>query len=78
MKSTEEKVYDRLKNTIDTMKESCDSAYREIDRYKTDPLYNCERVLHVLTWGFANSQSEIETALAILRRDLEQKENESS
>lgn len=73
MKTIEDKVYERLKNSIDVMKEACDSAYREIDRYKTDPLYNCERVLHVLTWGFANSQSEIETSMAIIRRDLEQK-----
>lgn len=74
MENVEDRVYKRLAMSINIMREACESANREINSYKTDPLYSCERVLHMLTWGFANANSDIETAIETIRRNLEQKE----
>lgn len=58
-----------LKRSIETMREACDEAERAInDAAKNERTLGVAipRMLHTMTWGFANASSHIESALDAL------------
>ncbi len=52
---------EQLAHAVKTMREACDRAERDLSKGDGTA---CQRVLHALSWGFANASSSIETAMS--------------
>lgn len=58
------RVVKNLNAAIETMRQACGEAERAISNSEDEVA--CQRVLHALSWGFANASSGIETAMAAI------------
>lgn len=64
------RIENNLLAAIKTMRNACDDA----ERYaKSGDSRSVQRVLHLLTWGFANASSSIESALSAVEDENELK-----
>jgi|LakMenE01Jun11ns_1017448.scaffolds.fasta_scaffold8680035_2 hypothetical protein len=61
----EESIIRNLHLSIKTMREACDEAERAINRYGACS-YSIEQVATGLTWGLANSNSYVRSAMSAL------------
>ena len=57
-------VYSCLKASINTMRDFCDSAEKELETLPDTPEEQVNLVLHELMWGIANANTGISRALA--------------
>jgi len=57
------RVVKNLNAAIETMRQACAQAERDMTATFVDDETACQRVLHVMAWGFANASSGIEAAM---------------
>jgi len=67
---TEERVIERLKQSIETMRRFCDDAEREMLGDQRNSIERIERVLRAFSWGMANASTDICAALSTLSRRI--------
>lgn len=63
-----ERITRQLLAAVDTMEAAVEDAKRRARAGDADAV---RRVLHALTWGFANAQSSIQCAMESLQEDAE-------
>lgn len=56
------RIVSSLNHAVTTMRDACEEAARAIAAGNDEQA--CQRVLHALSWGFANASGSIETAMA--------------
>ena len=70
----EEYVMARLTDSIATMRAACDDAERVVRRENWSAVEKVAEVSHKLTWGRANAETGIQSALSAVQRFLERAE----
>lgn len=60
---------EKLLSVIQTMRDACDNAERYTNDENASDMDKAQRVLHELSWGFANASTGIETCFARIERE---------